>query len=173
MPQGEIVTSDIVRDALAKEKTVYVPYLHDRPTAKTELPRKLMDMVSLHSAEDYQECDNNRDSWGIPSLKQSTVSGRQWILGDMAGERRDENDEDETKPSRGPHSARVLDLVVVPGMAFDPKLGRLGHGKGFYDLFFQRYHEEMRRAVEEDAKMPFLGTFRTFELFGLPQSDMM
>jgi 5-formyltetrahydrofolate cyclo-ligase len=28
-----------------------------------------------------------------------------------------------------------IDLIVVPGMAFDEKGGRIGNGKGFYDKF--------------------------------------
>ncbi|CAI4061606.1 hypothetical protein SUVZ_05G2640 [Saccharomyces uvarum] len=41
-----------------------------------------------------------------------------------------------------PHfeEAASLDLVLVPGVAFDLKTGaRMGHGAGYYDDFFQRY----------------------------------
>lgn len=38
-------------------------------------------------------------------------------------------------PSIAPEA---IDVVVVPGMAFDALGGRLGHGKGFYDRLFPR-----------------------------------
>jgi len=48
-----------------------------------------------------------------------------------------------------------LDLIVVPGVAFDREMNRIGHGKGYYDHFFQRCFEY---AKQKERPPPTLGT---------------
>jgi 5-formyltetrahydrofolate cyclo-ligase len=129
MPSGEIQTDEIVRHALSNGKEVFVPYLYKNEEASSAGPKRLMDMVRLNDIKDYEGLE--RDSWGIPTLTEQGVEGRQWILEDGNG----------GKSSRN----RGLDLLLMPGVAFEKdnwrqgKIRRLGHGKGFYDYFLHRY----------------------------------
>ncbi|OAQ69050.1 5-formyltetrahydrofolate cyclo-ligase [Pochonia chlamydosporia 170] len=136
MPSGEIQTDAIVRHALDSGKQVFIPYLHKSPLETPNTPLRVMDMVHLKSIQDYESLQLDR--WGIPSVDPATVHERQRILGGPDAHRSDQ---------------AGLDLMLLPGVAFDfdesGAIRRLGHGKGFYDFFMNRY---LAKAASPDVE---------------------
>ena len=154
MPKGEISTSLIVKDALKAGKHVFVPYVHKVARTVRESPGSVMDMVSLHSLEDYETLEH--DSWGIPTPSEASIGRRKSCL-----------DYPETKDSDIKDTADGnVELIIMPGMAFDKSFGRLGHGKGYYDFFLHRYHEKKVAIDSSNNDMPLLSKkFRTKYLY--------
>jgi 5-formyltetrahydrofolate cyclo-ligase len=136
MPGGEISTTNIVRDALDQGKKVFIPYTYTKTNPEEGQPRSIMDMVELQSMSDFESLAV--DKWGIPTPSEHSISSRVNCFGGTGITNGDTND-----------VAEGLDLIVMPGMAFDASFGRLGHGKGFYDYFLTRCHQASR--------MPFRG----------------
>ncbi|KAF4954592.1 hypothetical protein FGADI_5201 [Fusarium gaditjirri] len=127
MPTAEVQTDAIVRHALSTGKQVFVPYLHKSPFQTPDTPARVMDMVHLKDVQDYESL--KLDKWGIPSVDPTTIDTRNRILGGSGVQN--------SEPA-------ILDFMVVPGVAFDfdqssGSIRRLGHGKGFYDFFINRY----------------------------------
>lgn len=81
-------------------------------------------MLALTGLEDFQSLEP--DAWGIPGFPK-----------DVAGRR----DCFEAEEGEG------LEVMAVPGVAFDADFNRLGHGRGFYDLFLSRYCGRRRKPV--------------------------
>jgi 5-formyltetrahydrofolate cyclo-ligase len=145
MPTGEIQTDAIVRDALASGKEVFVPYLHKNPVASPGLPVRAMDMVRLRDLADYESLEP--DKWGIPSIDPATVHARQRVFGG---------------PDAQHSESTLLDLVLMPGVAFDIKPGngvirRLGHGKGFYDYFLSRHSSKSASLGQQESPVLLYG----------------
>ncbi|KAF2763130.1 nagb/rpia/CoA transferase-like protein [Pseudovirgaria hyperparasitica] len=141
MPSGEISTSAIVRDALASGKEVFIPYTYKAITHHDGQPSSVMDMVKLWSMNDYDSLKPDR--WGIPTPSPDSIPER----------RNSFDSKGITNHSIASRSS--LDLIVMPGMGFDTELGRLGHGKGFYDYFLWRCSQQLGTA--DYTRMPFLG----------------
>ncbi|KAK6356644.1 hypothetical protein TWF718_000984 [Orbilia javanica] len=132
MPTGEIDTAAMVQNALEQGKQVFIPFTHKAmPAPKQGEDQKpsVMDMVSLESLEDYHGL--KRNSWGIPTPTNKSLETRENCIGAMKA------------------GKAGLDLIVMPGVAFDGECRRLGHGKGYYDYFLRRYSEE------SNGDMPF------------------
>ncbi|KAI4152030.1 MAG: hypothetical protein LQ341_000786 [Variospora aurantia] len=148
MPKGELATGPIVTEALGQGKEVYVPYIHKAAATPSEASTSVMDMVSLHTKEDFEGLE--ADPWGIPTPSEPSIAGRKRCLGKRAYDPQTLEDVRE--------GMQHLDVIVMPGMAFDRRLARLGHGKGYYDSFLSRYEQGLGALTDSGSKMPFLGT---------------
>jgi 5-formyltetrahydrofolate cyclo-ligase len=156
MPASEAQTDLLVKDALLSGKKVFVPFLYSPSQEPSEggKKRKVMDMLRLNSLEEYENLA--RDAWGIPSLSAESVNDRENSMGGkgltLVGDRATGNEDD----------LGGLDLVVVPAVAFDAQMNRLGHGAGFYDAFLARLCDQGKRPKPYLGKsMPFIQTTRS------------
>lgn len=150
MPSGELSTTSIVQDALTKGKEVFIPYIYTVEPPEMLPKTSVMDMLALESMEEFESLEP--DKWGIPSLKKDQVHSKKNCFG---GRGLTFPAEEQTTA----HDSQGLDLIVMPGMAFDQGFRRLGHGKGYYDHFLTRYStkETNGKPVAAAPKMPFLG----------------
>ena len=144
MPKGEISTCSIVKDALEAGKRVFVPYIYKGVQPASGTPSSIMDMVSLHSLEDYETLES--DSWGIPTPSKASTGARERCLADF------DEDSGLMHVAKGSGS---IDMIIMPAIAFDRTFGRLGHGKGYYDFFLRRYKEKLALGGNGHL-MPFL-----------------
>lgn len=68
----------------------------------------------------------------------------------------------EPDPVRDPMDPQSIDLVLVPGLAFDRKGNRLGHGKGYYDRFLEKCSPQAF----------FIGVCHSFQIFDSIPSEV-
>jgi 5-formyltetrahydrofolate cyclo-ligase len=78
----------------------------------------------------------------LPTVKGDDIipveitSDTQWVVGDF----------DILEPVAEPYQGNI-DLIVIPGIAFDLNLNRLGRGKGYYDRFLAHHPNTYRLGV--------------------------
>lgn len=143
MPKAEAQTDGLVPDALWTGKKVFVPYIYS--VGETKPKAKVMDMLCIEHLIEYGALE--RDSWGIPKLSSDGLDERENAMG---GKGLSFAPDGTPRSSSAGEDAEGLDLIVVPGVAFDRNMNRTGHGAGFYDKFLNRFCEGGRR------KKPYL-----------------
>jgi len=127
MPKHEINTDAALSDAVSNGKTIYVPEVGKN----FELAD--MDLIQVILSEDASKSGEifhrtwPRNKWSIPEPPESM--------------------------ERIPAQPSDIDLLIVPGLAFDAKGGRLGQGKGYYDRFIAR----MRAGGSQKPKLVAVG----------------
>ncbi|THU89717.1 nagb/rpia/CoA transferase-like protein [Dendrothele bispora CBS 962.96] len=109
MPMGELDTSSIVKEILSSGKTLFVPKIDVGTEGK-------MDFLQVYDQEDLQLLPAGM--WGIrePGMEYNGV-----------------------KRTNALEPPSELDMILVPGVAFDRSMARLGHGKGYYDRYITSY----------------------------------
>lgn len=122
MPKGEIDTDTVLKHAMDNGKTIYVPEVGKNfELANMELVKVVVEEGSKDTIF-HQSWPRNK--WGIPEPPETMPI-------------------ETAKPGD-------IDVLIVPGLAFDHNGDRCGQGKGYYDRFIQRMCQE------KDKKAPFL-----------------
>lgn len=125
MPTSEVDTWELCRHVLRQGKRLYIPRFSNlEPGAVAAYAaHKFSTDMSMLRIMDLDELEHGLtpNKWGIaePALTLSDESQREDALDASTG-------------------GTGLDLIILPGVAFDLHGGRLGHGKGFYDRFVDR-----------------------------------
>ena len=110
MPKGEILTDDLLIDAARSNKVIYVPQVGENfEQSEMELIRIDTKVDPANQAPTAFHTSWPKNKWGIPEPPADMLR-QVAALGD-------------------------LDLLIVPGLAFDHRGNRLGQGKGYYDRF--------------------------------------
>lgn len=129
MPSGEIDTSTALKRVLDDGKVLYVPRVG------LDFEKCEMDLLQVSSSSSKNSTGMfyntwPRNKWGIP----------------------------EPPSSEDLHVATPgdIDLIVVPGVAFDATGARLGQGKGYYDRFISRMSPTVKDTTTATAKPPIL-----------------
>ncbi|TEB23391.1 5-formyltetrahydrofolate cyclo-ligase [Coprinellus micaceus] len=110
MPSGEVSTASIVSAILKSEKRLFVPKMLNKKEG-------MMDCFEIYGEEDLASLLSGQ--WGIKEPETS------WNGTPRTHALQDDNE--------------LLDLILLPAVAYDRSFSRLGHGKGYYDRFIASY----------------------------------
>ncbi|EFP89565.1 5,10-methenyltetrahydrofolate synthetase [Puccinia graminis f. sp. tritici] len=123
MSSAELPTDSIIKNLLENKKKLFLPYIHSpsEPADPKKTGAHRMEMLELKSWADFQ-------TGLVPVSFSSSSSSPQVFQFDPAKIAGLENALPEG-----------LDLILLPGLAFDRFGNRLGRGKGYYDEYLNAY----------------------------------
>ncbi|KAG6841046.1 hypothetical protein C0991_002354 [Blastosporella zonata] len=110
MPSGELDTAVLISEILGHGKSLLVPKIDTSKDGH-------MDFLKVYGMEDLESFPSGL--WGIKE------PGSHW--------------QGSPRQTALDTTADDLDIILVPGVAFDHSFSRLGHGKGYYDRFIASY----------------------------------
>ena len=148
MPKGEIHTDDACNRILQDGKSLFVPRCGlDFEQCDMDLIRvPLEDVEKAKDSKIFYE-DWPRNKWGIP---EPPVDSKYHIA--QPGD---------------------IDLLIVPGLGFDSKGGRLGQGKGYYDRFIHKMRDGVENTEVNPGKpvLVAVGLNPSFVSEGIPMAE--
>jgi 5-formyltetrahydrofolate cyclo-ligase len=122
MPKHEVQTYELLQHALLHGKAVFVPKVFGKASADMTFLEITPEDIVPKTATDGSGIDASIihgfevSKWGIPEPPDRVAAGKE--VGPLR--------------VRVMESTEPVDVVFVPGMAFDVYGNRLGHGKGYY-----------------------------------------
>lgn len=128
-------------DVFKKSNTVFIYVNMDSEVNTVEIIRELLKLdkvVAVPKVIPINKKVKKMKALKIESLLQLNESGAYGIL-EPSIECKDISEE--------------VDLIVMPGLAFDTKGNRLGYGGGFYDRFLSKYPKSKRVALCYDFQI--------------------
>jgi len=145
MPYGEIQTRNAIRQIVTDDKILYVPrvgldfekcdmdLIRCWDTATSSMSTTTSATTSIDSEMFYDNWPRNK--WGIPEPPPSDTTTTT-----------DSNNYDNNIAKQGD-----IDLLIVPGLAFDTNGHRLGQGKGYYDRFIAKMRNDNDDVVDSSS----------------------
>ncbi|VDN97528.1 unnamed protein product [Rodentolepis nana] len=132
----EPYTGTLIQHALETGKVVVVPQILDQAATETNFEMKsLLGLMRMRQIQDIMEINTwPLNKFGIREMPQPP-------LGSV--------DQDDALEN-------LVDLIVVPGLAFTDCGDRLGRGKGFYDQYLsglRRFYQESLPQLEPPRTM--------------------